>query len=207
MDKQAQEAREMAKALPSKEKLSHIWTYYRGWFMAALIAVVMIGTTVYQLVSKPSYDLEISYYGKNVFTQESLTELEEYLAQFVDDVDGDGVQTVHIHTNFLSNLEHPNQQQNMGIMQKQMAEISAGTYTVFLFDKNFADSIEVGSYEGMLQPLRDMESVPQIKAIIALPENQKLCWATRIPFDVQDNQKRLEIHQRSAAVETAIFGE
>lgn len=205
MDKQAREAREMAKKLPWKEKLSYIWMYYHNWFYAFLIAITMIGTTVYQITSKPSYDLVISYYGMDIFDENSLEELEQYLAQFVDDIDGDGMQTVHISTNLLPAVDMPTTQHDIGIMQKQMAEISAGTFPVFLFDKTFADSIKVGSYEGMLYPLQNMESVPQIASILQLPEKQELYWATRAPFDTS-NQKKVAMYERALSIENVIFG-
>ncbi len=207
MDQQAREAREMAKQLPFKEKLSYIWTYYHNWFYAALIVFSMIGITVYQIASKPSYDLVISYYGENMFTEESIAELEGYLAQFVDDIDGDGVQTVHITTNFLPAIETPMQQGEIGIMQKQMAEVSAGTYPVFMFDKTFADSVKVGSYEGMFYPMRDLESIPEVQEMLQLPDKQELYWLTRAPFDAKNNQKKLDMYARALEIETAIFGE
>ncbi len=207
MDREAREARELAKTLPFKKKMEHIWHYYHTWFYVGLVFVLMIGITIYQVATRPNYDLVISYYGENVFTEESLGKLEEYLAQFVEDMNGDGVKNVHIAGNYLSAIDSPMNNQNAAIMQKQMADVSAGTYPVFIFDKSFADSIVVGSYEGMFYPLAEMDKVPEIADILQLSEKQDIYWATRIPQERENNQKKIEMSKWALAIQKSIFGE
>ena len=64
----------------------------------------MIGTTAYQMATRPSYDLELSFYAEKMLSEESVAKLEQYIAGFMEDVDGDGEVTVKIYTNFASIL-------------------------------------------------------------------------------------------------------
>ena len=99
MDKQAQEAKEMVKNLPFKDKVKHFWYYYKIHTIVAAFVLILIGVTVYQAVTQEKYDLEIDYYGQQYISQEQQKEIEDTLAQYIDDVDGDGQKKVHLIVN------------------------------------------------------------------------------------------------------------
>ena len=82
MDKQTKEAREMAKQLPFKEKISHFWEYHKLHVFFAVVALILVGTTVIQVSNREKYDLEIAYYGGMYFTEEQAVKLEEYKLTF-----------------------------------------------------------------------------------------------------------------------------
>ena len=102
MDKQAREARDMVKNMPLKEKIAHIWLYDKWWIIGITVVLLLIFGTVYEVMTRPTYDLEIGFYSEKYFSDETLAAMEEAIAPYVSDTDGDGEKTVKIYNVSLS---------------------------------------------------------------------------------------------------------
>lgn len=207
MDKQAREARKMAKELPFREKVAHIWMYYKNWIIGSIIAAILIGTTAYQMVTRPSYDLELNFYSDKMLSEESVAALEQYIAGFVEDVDGDGEVTVKIYTNFASILGG-GAEGTYAIQTKLMSELTAGEYSIYLFDESYSEQMTQGMYEGCMESMRNVSEVPELQALLKLPEGTNIYWGTRSLYETEsEKEEKILAHDRAVAVEEAIFGE
>lgn len=207
MDRQAREARQMAKELPFREKVAHIWMYYKNWIIGGIIAAILIGTTAYQMATRPSYDLELSFYAEKMLSEESVAKLEQYIAGFMEDVDGDGEVTVKIYTNFASILGG-GAEGTYAIQTKLMSELAAGEYPVYLFDETYSEQMNQGMYEGCMESMRNVSEAPQLHALLKLPEGTNIYWGTRSLYESeQEKEEKILTHDRAIAVEEAIFGE
>ncbi|MBQ2615083.1 MAG: hypothetical protein IJB80_07165 [Clostridia bacterium] len=207
MDKQAREAKQMVKELPFRDKVAHIWTYYRGIIITVLVIVLAIGGTAYQIATRPSYDLEISCYTKVGMTEEAIAALESYFAEYVEDLDGDGEKTVKIYDNVAASMG-PEQDGVVIMQQKFTVEIAAAQYPVFLLDESFAAVAGKGDLDGTMESFRSIKTAPEIAEILNLPEGQELYWSTRILYEnEQDKPESLAKHQMAVAIEKALFGE
>ena len=139
MDKQAREAREMAKQMPFGDRVRHFWDYHKWHVFAAVIALVFIVTTMVQVMNRVEYDIEIAYYGGMYFTEEQSQKLKEYLSQYIEDVDGNGEINVNIT---VATAEAPGMngaqltEYQAAIGQKFMAEMAARTYDAYIFDES-----------------------------------------------------------------------
>lgn len=131
MDKQTKEAKEMVKNLPFKDKVKHFWYYYKIHTIAIAFILLLVGITIYQSVTQEKYDLEISYYGDEAISDEQKQEIEEKLAQYIEDVDGDGLKKVNLVLNSTLNEGEYAMYGNM----KFTAEVSAGTYRAYILDE------------------------------------------------------------------------
>ncbi len=207
MDKQAREAKQMAKELPFRDKVAHIWTYYRGIIITVLVIVLAIGGTAYQIATRPSYDLEISCYTKVGMTEEAIAALETYLAEYVEDLDGDGEKTVKIYDNVAASMG-PEQDGVVIMQQKFTVEIAAAQYPVFLLDESFAAVAGKGDLDGTMESFRSVKDSPEIAEILNLQEGQDLYWSTRLLYEnEQDKPESLAKHQMAVEIEKSLFGE
>lgn len=207
MDKQAKEARKMAKDLPLKERIAYIWMYYKWCFIGIAAAVLVIGVTIYQKVTAPTYDLEISYYSTEMISDEVIGKMEEYFAQFAEDTDGDGEKTVKIYNTFMSMAGNDPSAQ-MAVQTKFMAELTGKTYPVFIIGGDFYDAVGGEAADGALEEMRDMAEVPELKQMFEIPDGSHVYWGTRALYPAEeDKQERIEEYNRTKDMETEIFGE
>ena len=160
----------------------------------------------YKPISK-FYDLEIGYYAEKMITDENIKALEEYLANFVEDIDGDGVATVKIHANIASVIGG-GQEAMYAIQNKLLAELTAAQYPVYFFGDFFYDMMQKGAYEGCMESLRNIEESETIKAIINPEEETKIYWGTRTLYETeQDKPQKVSLHEKAVKAEIEIFGE
>lgn len=207
MDKQAREARKMAKELPFGKKLPYIWMYYKYWILGISFLITLIAVSAYQIANRPEYDLEICYYAENGIADETVAALEEYFAGYVEDVTGDGISLVKVYVN-AENLIGMGDEASYMIQTKLLAELAAAEYSAFLFDGAYYEMVQRGTYEGSMESLRSIESVPELKELIPLPEGSHLYWGTRALYETEmDKPEKVSLYHRVAEVEHAVFGE
>lgn len=207
MDKQAKEAKQMAKNLPLKEKIGYIWLYYKWWIISVIALVLVIGGTVHEMVTRPKYDLEIAYYTEKSVPEETIVKLEEYFAQFVEDFDGDGNKAVRIYLTSMA-LGGENPEAQMALQMKFTAELSAGTYPVILSDEYFNEVLLQESYVGVGDKERAFTEVEALAEISGAEEGNNVYWRTRALYENEKKkEERVIQYQNSSKTEKAIFGE
>ena len=206
MDREAREARQMAKNLPFKAKMAHIWTYYKWWILGTVAAVLLIGGTIYEVLTRPSYDLEIGYYSEKYVSDETIQAMESYFSQYVEDIDGDGQKTVKIYS-VSSSMAGESAEAQMAIQTKLMAELSAGSYPVFFFDETFCQMLQQDSYEGTMESFRDMAENPEMCEAFGLEEGTHVYWATRSLYQNETNKEDKQAeHDLAVSIEQSAFG-
>lgn len=204
MDKQAQEAKEMVKSLPFKDKVKHFWYYYKIHTIVAAFVLILIGVTVYQAVTQEKYDLEIDYYGQKYISQEQQKEIEDTLAQYIDDVDGDGQKKVHLIVNSaLTDGEYA-----MYANTKFTAELSASAYSAYILDeskyKMIADD-EDDSNDDSITTF-DMRESEKCKDIFKLGD-EPLYWCTVKPHNPEKAKKQqLGSYNNAVLLQNALQG-
>ena len=207
MDKQEREARQMAKELPFREKVSYIWMYYKTWIITSIVVLLVGGTTAYQIATRPTYDLEISYYAQNAITDKTIAALEEHLANYVEDIDGDGVSTVKIYANVASVIGG-GPEAMYAIQNKLVMELTAAQYPVYFFDDYYYDMMQTGAYQGCIESLRNVEESDALKTIINPDEGTKIYWGTRSLYETEkDKPENITLHEKAVEAEIEIFGE
>lgn len=227
MDRQAREAREAVKNMTFSEKLKHFWYYYKIPVIVALVIAALVGVTVWQIVSNEEYDLQIEYFGERLITEEQAAALEDYLKDYVTDIDGDGEVTVHVtRTGSISDMGAQGYAQ-----MKFTTELAAGQYQIFVLDsalyESMLDSDSDGGTSKALtgQSVESTEEEPGFETLLIdsfdMRENEKCAellgmsdqdaptyWCLfEIPPNMADKPESQGKTQNAANATRAIFGE
>ena len=188
MDKQAQEAKEMVKNLPFKDKVKHFWYYYKIHTIVAVFVLILIGVTVYQAVTQEKYDLEIDYYGQQYISEEQQKEIEDTLAQYiVNSALNDEEYAMYANTKFT-------------------AELSAAAYSAYILDeskyKMIADD-EDDSGDDSISAF-DMRDSEKCKDIFKLGD-EPVYWCTIKPRDTKKAKKQqLDSYNNAVLLQNAL---
>ena len=209
MDKQAREAREMAKQMPFGDRVKHFWYYHKWHVFATLIALILIVTTVVQIVNRVEYDIEIAYYGGMYFTEELAQKLEEYLSQYIEDVDGNGEKNVNI---MVVTAEAPGMtggqltEYQAAIGQKFSAEMAARMYDAYIFDEAYYEYAGPESDFGIIESSFDMSQTEGMQEMLGIGE-RPLYWCTCIRRSGGDEEVAQMKYNNAIAVQKAVKGE
>lgn len=79
-----------------KEKAQNWWHYHKWYVIIGAIAAVVLAAAVHDVVSKVKPDYRIGYVGSSDLPVDTVAALEQALAQFCDDRNGDGQVVVEI---------------------------------------------------------------------------------------------------------------
>ena len=87
-----------------KEKIKNIWYHDKWLIIGGFLLTVFLAVMITQCATKPKYDLEVVLYAKTAIMDDSLPEIEKYLEEKCDDLNGDGkVKIQVINCSFNSN--------------------------------------------------------------------------------------------------------
>ncbi len=205
MDRQAREARESAKKLPFGKKVSYIWQYYKAWILTPLIIILVIGYTVYEIKSRPDYDLEATFYSESYVSDEQILAMEEYLSQFVEDRNKDGIQNIKLHLASVAMMDNEIEGV-MAIHTKFSTDMAAGGDPVLLVDSAFHEVLENDVYAQAIETPRELTAISEIREIFPFPEGIKVYWVTRAVYhDKMDDAEVVELHETAVLTENNIF--
>jgi hypothetical protein len=73
---------------------SHFWYYYKWRVIITAAALLIAAVTIVQCVTRPKYDMYITYAGHTVYSESMSEKLQDVFAKYVTDVDGNGKQAV-----------------------------------------------------------------------------------------------------------------
>ena len=206
MDRQTAEARESAKKLPFGKKISHIWMYYKGWIIAPLIFLLAIGYTVYEIKSRPDYDIEATFFSEVFISEEQIAGLEKYLSQFVEDRNGDGETNIKLFSASVAMMDNEIEGA-MAINTKFSTNMAAGSDSVILVDSAFYEIIIQDAYVQAIETPQELTAIPEVQEILKLPEGEQVYWVTRAVYqDEQDDAEAIFRHDMAQKTEENIFG-
>lgn len=206
MDRQAREARKMAKNLPFGKRIAYIWEYYKYWILGAVFLILAAGGTIYTIVTRPTYDMTIGFYSEQAIGQDTIAELENFLAEYVEDYDGNGEKSVKVYVTS-SALLGSTPEAEYAVQNKMFAELAAGSYPVYLVDGVYYNIVTDGSFEDTMESLRDVKASP-MAIILPSEDAQPVFWCTRALYGPEEGKEKPMLeHERAVKMELAIFGE
>ncbi len=123
----------------TKKWWEYFWDYYKIHTIAAVVAVVAIGSTISQCANKIDYDLSLVTAGLPLLSQEKDVALCTKMAEFADDVDGKDGTNVFI-TQIPIGVEGLDPEYEATLMQSFLIELGFGEGYIYLFSKECADS-------------------------------------------------------------------
>ncbi len=118
-----------------KEKFQNFWYYYKWWVFAAIALLVIIFIGVYQMVTTVKPDYMLTLVTKASIESESIKGMEEELAKYGDDLNGDGKIVVDVENlplaQYVGGTKSPAAEMNS---QKLMAYMVSADSMFFAFD-------------------------------------------------------------------------
>lgn len=78
----------------TKEWWEYFWYYYKWRVIIIAFAVICVAFTSVQCAMKEKYDLNITYAGHKIYTEEAIESLRDGVKEYIDDVDGNGKKSV-----------------------------------------------------------------------------------------------------------------
>ncbi len=205
MDKQTRDARGMVKNMPIGERLEHFWYYHKVHTIVAVIVAILIGTTVYQTLTREKYDLEISYYGTLPLGEAETVRLEEYLEEYIEDTDGNGEKNVKIYSTVLG--LNPESGSTVAFDQKLIAELTAAVYPAYIFDEGFLQKAGPDLEGTVMECAIDLRSNTKTGEILNLGE-EPVYWCTRMLYERESGkEKAVNAYNNAKIAENAIRGE
>ncbi len=187
MDNQARKAKEMAKELPFKKKIEHFWEYYKIHTLVTIAAIIVIVSSVYVTITREKYDLELTYYGDNLFGEEEAEKLEEYFERYIDDINGDGEKNVNLSI-VLVDRDDGTGEYSLAVDQKLLAELIAGVSPAYLFDSVYYEKSGPESKDTVMESGIDLRDNEELCEILNLGD-EPVYWCTRALYDREQNDK------------------
>lgn len=206
MDRETREARELFKKLSFRAKIDHIWHYYKWRIIVITILAISIPSTIIGIMNRPDYDVEIGMYTYKYVSQQKIDALEEYISQYVEDINGDGIKNVKIYSASIS-LAGDTPQGQDAMQNKFVSEMTAGVYGALIFDDVFYEIMQYDSYRSAVDDFRDFDAVNELDEIMVMPDETKFYWSTRAIYDAEKKkEKRLQEYNGILKTEENIFG-
>lgn len=147
-----------------KGKWENFWYHYKWVFWGCVFAAVVLTVLLVQLFTRNPADYEFLLMTEKTHVEEQITQLEQMLAAYGQDLDGDGEVEVSIQNCRIA--KDTNQQYNSGFQVAQ-AHLMAGDVLFFMWDegayKLFMEGLDNVLEEGVtfLTPLPAVEGVTE----------------------------------------------
>lgn len=132
-------------------KWDNFWYHYKWHFWGGLFLAVVLGVLGYQIITKDPPDYQIVLVTEIAAWDNSIELMEEELAAFGEDVDGDGKVEVEIQNCFLANPGTPTYYTNQQAIQ---AHIFAADVMLFVWEPAYyndfiknVNATAMGEYE------------------------------------------------------------
>ena len=137
------ETPESKKEYTKQEKAANWWHYHKLYVGIAVIAVVLVVWMVHDVVTRVRPDYRVGYVGSSNLPTDTVTALENTLAAYCDDRNGDGkvvVELVQYSLDFDSESENTDAYTQMADVTRLSADLSSedGPYIFIMQDTDYA---------------------------------------------------------------------
>lgn len=78
----------------TKEWWPYFWMYYKWHTIGIVFTILAVVFTVAQCMTRPKFDLAVTYAGHHMFTDEQSAQLSNDMGALIEDIDGDGHRNV-----------------------------------------------------------------------------------------------------------------
>lgn len=148
----------------SKAWWSYFWYYYKWHTIAFAFVLILLVTTLVQCANRIHYDLQVTYAGETVYTDQSIDALEAAMAREIDDITGNGKQELLLQTLTIAKegTQNAGTEYNQAMFTKLDLEFETDDTYLFLFsgeqmnrmiDRPYAEEIFSAVDEWAQQPI------------------------------------------------------
>ena len=141
------------------EKRQNWWFYYKTPLIVTILVVAALISIVYSVVSKDDPDYTVTIMTENTIPSDLLTDVEEHLELYAEDLNGDG--EVIVTVQFFRFLTDAQSEYDTNELQasfvKFAADASSGDSMIFIYDDKTYDYLDYNDMSGFFGPVGDME--------------------------------------------------
>lgn len=146
------------KGMTFGQLLGHFWFYYKWHTFAVIFAILTLSVCITQCANEIEADSTIGLYMDRQFTGSEIAILEDVLAEYCEDTNGDGQKIIKIYD--FSYLETQKDKLKQLNKEKIMAELTGGTCVMYITDSyqskffdehDIAKETEYGKYVALSQ--------------------------------------------------------
>ena len=167
------ETPESKKEYTKQEKAANWWYYHKLYVGIAVIAVVLVVWMVHDVVTRVRPDYRVGYVGSSNLPTDTVTALENTLAAYCDDRNGDGkvvVELVQYNLDFDSESENTDAYTQMADVTRLSADLSSedGPYIFIMQDTDYAQQFAetTGDLQYLDGTMPDTENVDENDNVI-----------------------------------------
>ena len=167
------ETPESKKEYTKQEKAANWWYYHKLYVGIAVIAVVLVVWMVHDVVTRVRPDYRVGYVGSSNLPTDTVTALENTLAAYCDDRNGDGkvvVELVQYNLDFDSESENTDAYTQMADVTRLSADLSSedGPYIFIMQDTDYAQQFAetTGDLQYLDGTMPDTENVDEDDNVI-----------------------------------------
>lgn len=133
----------------TKKWWEYFWDYYKVHTIATVAIIIAVVAIIYQAVTAPQYEFNVSYAGEYDIPYESAEALRLKMSEFVTDSNGDGKDGVQLNQiSFLENIEDP--QVIYTSVTRMQLEVTDQNSILYIFDDTKAQYyVESPAMEGV----------------------------------------------------------
>lgn len=164
---------ESKKEYTKQEKAANWWHYHKLHVGIAVIAVVLVVWMVHDVVTQVRPDYRVGYVGSSNLPTDTVTALENTLAAYSDDRNGDGkvvVELVQYNLDFDSESENTDAYTQMAGVTRLSADLSSedGPYIFIVQDTDYAQQFAetTGALQYLDGTMPDTENVDENDNVI-----------------------------------------
>lgn len=150
---------EQKQKITFKDRVSNIWYYYKWMIIiVGVLALALIIATV-QLIDQKDNDIDMLYIGAGVLSVSDNGKLKDFVAGYINDVNGDGTKQVGLleltaATDNVSRIDGESvtidYDTNKSVLQRFETEVRAGDALIYLCDDYYYERLKS---TGVLAPL------------------------------------------------------
>lgn len=164
---------ESKKEYTKQEKAANWWHYHKLYVGIAVIAVVLVVWMAHDVVTQVRPDYRVGYVGSSNLPTDTVTALENTLAAYCDDRNGDGkvvVELVQYNLDFDSESENTDAYTQMAGVTRFSADLSSedGPYIFIMQDTDYAQQLAetTGALQYLDGTMPDTENVDENDNVI-----------------------------------------
>ena len=167
------------KLVTAKDKRKNWWYYHKFHLLIGIIAAALVGNFIYSIATKVEPDYTIALLTSYSMPQNGITQLEECIAPYADDRNGDGKVVVQV-SNYVFSQDTSDYTQQEASLVRFIADASENQSMIYLHDEDGLGVLAASdNLEGFFQYL---DGMPMPEGADDF-ENAMLSWEEVKAFD------------------------
>ncbi len=180
--------------LTFKQRLANFW-FYRKWHcFAALLGLSILCMVIVHYATAVKPDLEIAFFTYTYVSDEQIGLLEDYLEEFIDDINGDGERVINIK-NLSFDYSAEDLQTSYNISQKLQMTMSGTNTLLYITDTQSEKAFEDSAFEGAFGEVKilnqEFYSNTASEKYGSLPEDLHI-YCRNVKNSVLEKEKNIE---------------